>query len=69
MYLLERARLAEEVEPATVTVESWRPEPLALPAGQTPVAFDGPDYVAPGDGGRLPLYVPSEILDRNGHRL
>ena len=58
-----------EDEPATVTVESWRPEPLALPAGPTPVAFDGPDYVAPGDGGRLPLYVPSEILDRNGHRL
>jgi hypothetical protein len=69
VYLLERARLAEETEPDTVTVESWRPEPLALPAGPTPVAFDGPDYVAPGDGGRLPLYVPSEILDRHGHRL
>jgi hypothetical protein len=67
-YLVERARLAEEAEPATVTVESWRPEPLALPAGPTPVAFVGPDYVAPHDGS-LPLYVPSEILDRDGHRL
>lgn len=69
VYLLEQARLAEDAEPAMVTVESWRPEPLALPAGPTPVAFDGPDYVTPVDGGRLPLYVPSEILDRNGHRL
>src|SRR3954463_5886724 len=56
VYLLERARLAEEVEPAPVPVESWRPEPLALPAGPTPVPFDGPDYVAPGDGGRVAPY-------------
>jgi hypothetical protein len=68
-YLIERARLAEEAEPATVTVEAWRPEPLALPAGPTPVTFVGPDYVAPDDRGTLPLYVPSEILDRDGHRL
>ena len=68
-YLIERTRLAQEIEPPTVTVESWRPEPLALPAGPTPVAFVGPDYVAPDDSGRLPLYVPSEILDRDGHRL
>src|SRR4051794_18695322 len=37
--LLERARLAQQTEPDTVTVESWRPEPLALPAGRTPAAF------------------------------
>src|SRR3954451_17175453 len=30
--LVEQARLAEqEPEPGTVTVQSWRPEPLALP--------------------------------------
>jgi hypothetical protein len=69
VYLLERARLAEQTEPEPVTVESWRPEPLALPAGPTPVAFVGPDYVAPDDHGTLPLYVPSEILDRDGRRL
>ena len=68
-YLLERARRVEDDEPETVTVQSWRPEPLALPAGPTPVAFDGPDYATPVDGGRLPLYVPSEILDRDGRRL
>ena len=68
VYLLERARLAEASEPETVTVESWRPAPLALPAGPTPVAFVGPDYATPEDGA-LPLYVPSEILDRDGHRL
>ena len=68
-YLGERARLAEETEPETVTVESWRPEPLALPAGPTPASFVGPDYVAPDDHGTLPLYVPSEILDRDGHRI
>jgi len=68
-YLVERARLAEETEPGVVTVESWRREPLALPAGATPVAFAGPDYVVRDEGGRLPLYVPSEILDRDGHRL
>src|SRR5690242_19270673 len=52
-FLVERARLAEQAEPGTVTVESWRPEPLALPAGPTPVTFVGPDYVAPDNGGRL----------------
>jgi hypothetical protein len=68
LYLLEQARLAGEVEPETVTVASWRPEPLALPAGPTPVTFVGPDY-ATTDDGALPLYVPSEILDRDGRRL
>jgi hypothetical protein len=68
LYLLEQARLAEQVVPETVTVTSWRPEPLALPAGPTPVPFVGPDYVTAGDGA-LPLYVPSEILDRDGRRL
>jgi hypothetical protein len=68
-YLVEQARLAEPApEPETVTVQSWRPEPLALPAGPTPVAFAGPDYATPQDGA-LPLYVPSEILDRDGRRL
>ena len=37
---LEQARLAAEAwsDPQPVTVPSWRPEPLALPAGPTPVA-------------------------------
>jgi hypothetical protein len=69
VFLLEQARLAEEAEPGIVTVQSWRPEPLALPAGATPGPFDGPDYATPGDGAALPLYVASEILDRDGHRL
>jgi hypothetical protein len=69
-YLVEQARLTEqEPEPGTMTVQSWRPEPLALPAGPTPVTFVGPDYATPADGGALPLYVPSEILDRDGRRL
>lgn len=66
-YLHEQARLAEQAEPETVTVQSWRPEPLALSAGPPPVGFVGPDY-ARADGA-LPLYVPSEILDRDGRRL
>jgi hypothetical protein len=69
VFLLEQARRAEATEPETVPVESWRPEPLALPAGPTPVTFVGPDYATPDDGGALPLYVPSEILDRDGRRL
>jgi hypothetical protein len=68
-YLLEQARLADQAEPETVTVTSWRPGPLALPAGPTPVTFVGPDYATTADGGALPLYVPSEILDRDGRRL
>jgi hypothetical protein len=37
---LEQARLAAEAwsDPQPVTVPSWRPAPLALPAGPTPVA-------------------------------
>ena len=37
---LEQARLAAEEwsDPEPITVPSWRPEPLALPAGPTPVA-------------------------------
>src|SRR3954452_18271679 len=69
-FLLEQARRAGQEEPDMVTVESWRPEPLALPAAPAPppVTFVGPDYAPPGDGA-LPLYVPSEILDRDGRRL
>jgi hypothetical protein len=35
----ERARLAAEewADPEPITVQSWRPEPLALPAGSLPV--------------------------------
>jgi hypothetical protein len=68
-YVLEQARLVEQAQPETVTVTSWRPEPLALPPGPTPVAFAGPDYATVAEGGTLPLYVPSEILDRDGRRL
>jgi hypothetical protein len=68
-YLLERAVLAEQAEPDMVTVQSWRPEPLALPAGPGAGPFAGPDYATPDDGVTLPLYVPSEILDRDGRRL
>lgn len=68
-WALDRARLAEEAEPRTITVQAWRPEPLALPAGPTPAAFSGPDYADPDDDGALPLYVPSEILDRDGRLL
>jgi hypothetical protein len=37
-WQLERARLAAEQEEdeATITVQAWRPEPLALPAGPPP---------------------------------
>jgi hypothetical protein len=37
---LERARLAvqEPAHPEPITVHSWRPEPLALPAAPPPVA-------------------------------
>ncbi len=46
----ERARLAAESwdEPGTITVSSWRPEPLALPAGPTP-RYPAP--TGPLDGG------------------
>jgi hypothetical protein len=69
VHRLQQARLAREAEPETIPVESWRPGPLALPAGPTSVSFAGPDYATPDDGGSLPLYVPSEILDRDGRRL
>ena len=65
-WLLQCAQQAEE-EPTTITVRAWRPEPLALPATPSPAPFSGPDYAA--IDGALPLYVPSEILDRDGHRL
>ena len=67
--LLARAQEAEDDEPGTITVQAWRPEPLALPAGPTPPVFAGPDYADTGSDTRLPLYVPSEILDRDGRRL
>ena len=65
----ERARLDAEAweEPATITVSSWRPEPLALPAGpsswnsvtrgQTVRSQDpapGGDYAVPARGRPFP---------------
>ncbi|MGY1809939.1 hypothetical protein ACI8AF_21440 [Blastococcus sp. SYSU D00669] len=63
-----QAHLAAEAEPETITVQAWRAEPLALPAGSAGGPFTGPDY-STRDDGALPLYVPSEILDRDGRRL
>ena len=41
---LEQARLAvqEWAEPEPITVQSWRPEPLALPAGAPAAPVPGP---------------------------
>ncbi|MGY1603301.1 hypothetical protein [Geodermatophilus sp. SYSU D00815] len=64
----ERARLAAEAEQEPIPVGAGRPEPVAVPAGSAPGPFTGPDY-ATRDDGALPLYVPSEILDRDGRRL
>jgi hypothetical protein len=52
----ERARLAAAPweAPGPITVSSWRPEPLALPAGR---AFDpaaGGDYAVPSRGRPFP---------------
>jgi hypothetical protein len=68
--LLARRADEQDDEPVgPLTVQAWRPEPLALPAAPAPPSFSGPDYAAPVDEGTLPLYVPSEILDRHGRRL
>ena len=66
--LLARAEEPEE-EPEILTVQAWRPEPLALTAAPAPPPFSGPDYADPAGDTALPLYVPSEILDRDGRRL
>ena len=52
----ERARLAAEAwaEPATITVASWRPEPLALPAGRPWEPAPGGDYAVPARGRPFP---------------
>jgi hypothetical protein len=63
----ERARVAAEAEQGPITVQAWRPEPRALPA--SPASFAGPDYAGRAGDGTLPLYVPSEILDRGGRLL
>ena len=52
----ERARLTAESwdEPATITVSSWRPEPLALPAGRSFDPAPGGDYAVPSRGRPFP---------------
>ena len=52
----ERERLAAEAwaEPGTITVASWRPEPLALPAGRTWEPAPGGDYAVPARGRPFP---------------
>lgn len=52
----ERARLAAEPwdEPGTITVSSWRPEPLALPAGRSREPARGGDYAVPSRGRPFP---------------
>jgi len=65
----ERTRPVAEAEQGPIPVQAWRPAPLALPARATSASFAGPDYAARAGDGSLPLYVPSEILDRDGRRL
>ena len=52
----ERARLAAEdwAEPGTITVASWRPEPLALPAGRPWEPAPGGNYAVPTRGRPFP---------------
>jgi hypothetical protein len=52
----ERARLAAESwdEAGTITVSSWRPEPLALPAGRPREPAPGGDYAVPARGRPFP---------------
>ena len=61
---LERARLAvqELTEPQPITVHSWRPEPLALPAAPAPVARATNAYARQA----WPADVPT---DATGHLL
>jgi hypothetical protein len=66
----ERARLTADAQPEAVTVRSWRPERPALPPPAPPAPLTGPDYAATTTAdASLPLYVPSEIIDRDGRRL
>lgn len=52
----ERGRLAAESweEPGTITVCSWRPEPLALPAGRAWEPAPGGEYAVPSRGRPFP---------------
>ncbi|SDX64986.1 hypothetical protein SAMN05660209_00968 [Geodermatophilus africanus] len=52
----ESARLAAEAwaEPGTITVASWRSEPLALPAGRPWEPAPGGDYAVPARGRPFP---------------
>lgn len=52
----ERARLeaASWEEPGPITVSSWRPEPLALPAGRPFDPAPGGDYAVPARGRPFP---------------
>ncbi|SHN78720.1 hypothetical protein SAMN05660350_02670 [Geodermatophilus obscurus] len=52
----ERARLTAESEDesGTITVPSWRPEPLALPAGRPFDPAPGGDYAVPSRGRPFP---------------
>lgn len=52
----ERARLAAVPweEPGPITVSSWRPEPLALPAGRPADPAPGGDYAVPARGRPFP---------------
>ena len=52
----ERAHLeaASWEEPGPITVSSWRPEPLALPAGRSFDPAPGGDYAVPSRGRPFP---------------
>jgi hypothetical protein len=58
----ERARLAEQYweEQPPIGVTSWRAEPLALPAGPSPVP--APDYSGAPSGGRAFPEEPGRLL-------
>ena len=55
-WRVERARLEAErwEEPGPITVSSWRPEPLALPAGRPADPAPGGDYAVPPHGRPFP---------------
>jgi hypothetical protein len=52
----ERAQLAAETwaQPGTITVASWRPEPLALPTGRPREPAPSRDYAVPSRGRPFP---------------
>ena len=62
----EQARLAEQyrAEQPPIEVTSWRPTPLALPAGSAPVPVPVPggDYAAPLSLGRSFPEEPGRLL-------